>query len=119
MIPFGCEAQLLLPYAPKELYSDSANPMFTETVNGKCILQAGTYHVSYALTTCLKKQYDLNTPLQDLLKNRKLADGLKKMLPGELLYHPALSLRELAEKDAKKLSAKKLSRIDSYLQTFN
>ena len=36
-VPFGCEAQLLLPYAPKELYADSENPMFAETENGKCI----------------------------------------------------------------------------------
>ena len=118
-VPFGCEAQLLLPYAPKELYADSENPMFAETENGKCILQPGTYHVSYALTTCLKKHYDLETPLQELLKNRKLADGLKKMLPGELLYQPEHSIGELAAKDRKKISAVKLKKIDSYLQKFN
>ena len=118
-VPFGCEAQLLLPYAPKELYTDSENPMFAETENGKCILQAGTYHVSYALTTCLKKHYDLETPLQELLKNRKLADGLKKMLPGELLYQPERSIVELAAKNRKKISAVKLKKLDSYLQKFN
>ena len=51
-VPFGCIAYLKLPYAPEELFRESCNTMFKNVEDGICILEAGSYEVSYKTTEC-------------------------------------------------------------------
>ena len=46
-IPFGCEAELVLPSAPDSVYTDRENPLFADVRNGVCHLCAGEYAIGY------------------------------------------------------------------------
>jgi alpha-L-rhamnosidase len=46
-VPFGCEAELVLPYASPSVFEDSSNPMFRSVKDGVCLLEAGEYAAAY------------------------------------------------------------------------
>jgi alpha-L-rhamnosidase len=48
-VPFGCTAELVLPFAPDSVYQDRSNPLFADVRDGICHLRAGEYAVGYPL----------------------------------------------------------------------
>lgn len=70
-VPFGCEAELYLPEIdPEELKRDD-NKIFDKVVDGKCILLAGDYDVSYKTKGSLKYFLSTYTPIGELLSNEE------------------------------------------------
>lgn len=47
IVPFGCEADLVLPHTPDSVYADASNPIFADVREEICHLAAGTYTVAY------------------------------------------------------------------------
>ncbi len=82
-VPYGCEAELILPYSAE----------------GTKYLTAGTYEFSYETTEPLRKVFTTNMPLKVLLAEPKVAAALSRVIPG-LNQLPdsmqALSLRQAA-----------------------
>lgn len=48
-VPFGCEAVLYLPKAPKEVFTYTGNPIFACVRDQVCYLGAGDYETAYQL----------------------------------------------------------------------
>ena len=48
-VPFGCEALLQLPQAPKEVFAETDNPIFSCVRENVCYLTTGEYEVAYRL----------------------------------------------------------------------
>lgn len=49
-VPFGCSGELILPLAPESVFEEKQNPLFARVRDGRCLLEAGTYTVSYEMT---------------------------------------------------------------------
>ena len=54
-VPFGCQADVALPYAPESLYGDKENAIFAHVEDGVCRLEAGSYSVTYEATAPLRR----------------------------------------------------------------
>ncbi len=68
-VPFDCEAELVLPYAPDALFADHANPMFADVRDGVCYLPAGEYKVSYEATKPLRNTLSVHMSVDELLRH--------------------------------------------------
>lgn len=75
-VPFGCKAELSLPYASSELFANNENPIFADVKDGICYLQAGEYQVGYQTTHNFKKVYSIHTPVNLLFSNDKAVKKL-------------------------------------------
>jgi alpha-L-rhamnosidase len=99
-IPFGCTAELVLPFAPHDVYADSKNPMFVYVKEGICHLSAGEYYVTYKATEKLKHTLSTNNTVEELMQNSKAKEVLKRKLP-QIEEIPSFmqksSLRQLME----------------------
>jgi alpha-L-rhamnosidase len=71
-VPYGCEAQIVLPYF--EVQSDHENNPLT-----KGTVQAGTYEIVYETSRPLKDVIDLNTITAAALANEKIREYLEKL----------------------------------------
>lgn len=83
-IPFGCSAELTLPYG-----------------GGSYTLAAGEFTHTYTPNQALKAVYTTNMPIQELLANAKVKAALTKMMPQITQLPPsmhAMSMRALALK---------------------
>ena len=80
-VPFGCTAELELPFAPEQVYEDKANPMFVRVEKGICHLMAGTYLVRYETTKPLRKVYSTHIPIYVLMNVPKVRAVLEKEVP--------------------------------------
>lgn len=49
-VPFDCQGQLTLPYAPDDIFNHATNPIFQNVSDGVCILEPGSYQLSYVMT---------------------------------------------------------------------
>ena len=67
-IPFGCEAELILPYAPEELAAPRT-------------LEAGTYEFSYK-TESMRRRFTLDDIAADVLSDRPALETLEAVIPG-------------------------------------
>lgn len=117
-VPFGCLADLTLPYAPESLYRDGSNPMFAHVENGVCRLEAGRYSVSYETTRPLRKVYSTATPLKELLSVPAIDSFLKEKIPqiGQVPDHmKSESIRDLAAHFGGHMEAGMLEQLDQAL----
>lgn len=99
-VPFGCTAELLLPYGGGE-YSLTAG-IFTHTYTPNCVLKA---------------VYTTNMPMQELLQNAKVKAALTKIMPQITQLPPSMlgmSMRALASKMGG-VKPEMLDRIDGML----
>lgn len=80
-VPFGCKAELALPYAPESLFADRGNAMFARVEDGVCYLEAGDYGVSYEATRPLRKVYGVDTSLRELLNVPSIREFLTEKFP--------------------------------------
>lgn len=119
-VPFGCEAALTLPLAKKETYKDEKNPMFANVKEGVCYLTPGTYTVSYETAESLKKTYNLDTPIRQLLAKPEIVDNLRTMF--SMIAIPAqyqcYSIRELSQKFEGWMQAEQMMKIEEFLKQF-
>lgn len=98
-VPFGCEAELILPFAPESVYMDKENPMFAKVKDGVCLLHAGEYSVIYETIQVLRHVLSTNSPIRELLEDSRVKEYLTKNHP-EMVRLPAafkdISLRQIA-----------------------
>ncbi|WP_302419715.1 alpha-L-rhamnosidase [Blautia marasmi] len=80
-IPFGCQAELTLPYAPKDIYF-TENPIFRQVENGICYLHAGSYEITYETVLPMRKVYSIDDDIKELLIKEPVKTVLEKYLPG-------------------------------------
>lgn len=69
-IPFGCQAELTLPYAPEEAYTA-----------GK-VLGPGVYRFAYETTEPLRTVYHVDMTMEQLLAKPKVKAALGRVMPG-------------------------------------
>ena len=117
-VPFGCSADLTLPFAGEEVYKDAANPMFSDVENGVCHLKPGEYAVTYELTESLKKIYSIDTPIRELQNNPETAEVLGKFVPANAIPNQYLgySVREMSEKFGGRLPKESMEMLDAKLR---
>lgn len=117
-VPFGCSADLTLPFAGEEVYKDAANPMFSDVENGICHLKPGEYAVTYELTESLKKVYSIDTPIRELQNNPETAEVLGKFVPANAIPNQYLgySVREMSEKFGGRLPKGTMEMLDAKLR---
>lgn len=117
-VPFGCSADLTLPFAGEEVYKDAANPMFSDVENGICHLKPGEYAATYELTESLKKIYSIDTPIRELQNNPETAEVLGKFVPANAIPNQYLgySVREMSEKFGGRLPKESMEMLDAELR---
>lgn len=117
-VPFGCSADLMLPFAGEEVYKDATNPMFADVENGICHLKPGEYAVTYELMESLKKVYSIDTPIRELQNNPETADVLGKFVPANAIPNQYLgySIREMSEKFGGRLPKDVMEMLDKKLR---
>lgn len=118
-IPFGCRALLKLPMAPKEIYEDRENQIFSDVKDGICNLQAGKYRVQYRLTASLKPEFSTYTVIRELLQHKEIVEALKEVAdlsqtPNQFL---SLDIREMAAQYGT-LSEEQMDAMDAILGRF-
>lgn len=118
-VPFGGQAELRLPYAPKEIFLDKDNSVETNVRDKICILEPGTYKIQYKMTKSLKKVYSLDSTFRELLKKpeiRTFMDEEKWDVPFQYLGNTVNEMYELfplAEIE------KKMKRLEKFLENYN
>lgn len=117
-VPFGCSADLTLPFAGEEVYKDTENPMFADVENGVCHLMPGVYNVSYELTESLKKVYSIETPICELLANSEVVEALGNMISADAIpsQYWGDSIREMNEKFGGRIPKEALDMLDVRLR---
>ena len=117
-VPFGCQADVALPYAPESLYGDKENAIFAHVEDGVCRLEAGSYSVTYEATAPLRRIYSTATPLKELLGVPAIRSFLTEKIPqiGQVPDHmKSSSIRELAAHFAGHLEEGTLEVLDEAL----
>ncbi|MDR1117109.1 MAG: glycoside hydrolase family 78 protein [Oscillospiraceae bacterium] len=89
-VPFGAEAELLLPDAKPCALNGADGLAAVQTGNAVSIaLEAGKYHISYMPTKKYLLAFDLETPIDELLFNADARKVLEKHIP-EIVSHGAM-----------------------------
>ena len=84
-VPFGCQALLTLPYAPREVRMEAELPGHTAgeiSDDGKCRLQAGSYRTAYRTTRPLRRIYGCGDLVGEVLEKEALRQVLEQYMPG-------------------------------------
>lgn len=110
-VPFGGQAELVLPYAPEEVLKDKINSVTANVQDGICILEPGVYDIQYKMTKSLKMEYSLESTCRELLKNKEIkafldAEGWD--IPMQYLGNTVKELQELFPAAAPEDKAKRL-----------
>lgn len=80
-VPFGCTAELQLPYASESAYEQQIVAGVVKSEDGKYFLPAGNYEFSYETIEPLKKKYHTGMPLKELLGNFRVREFLLQEIP--------------------------------------
>ena len=97
-VPFGGQAELVLPYAPEEVLKDKTNSVTANVQDGICILEPGVYEIQYKMKKSLKIEYSLESTCRELLKNKEIKaflDAEKWDIPMQYLGNTVRELQEL------------------------
>ena len=98
-VPFGCEAEISLPYVADSVYEEKENPLFVNVKEGVCLVEAGNYEVTYEAVVPLKKTYSVDSTMEDLMSNPKIRGFLASMMDVDMLPDIVyeMSLRDVAK----------------------
>lgn len=80
-VPFGCEAEVVLPLAKKELFKTKDNPMFESVKAGICHLSAGSYSVVYETAGSMRKIYSCDMAFGELISYKPAREILLRNVP--------------------------------------
>ena len=96
-IPFGCTAQVYLPFVPDSVFQDKSNPLFAQVVDGCCRVGPGSYSVSYETSQPLHRIYNTSMPLRELMQDADVRNLLAKKIPAMPDSMMDMSLRQIGE----------------------
>ncbi len=77
-VPFGCSAEVVLPFLPDNPVEAKGNPLFSHRTNDVCEVKAGVYHVIYRTDKCLKEEYSIDCPVRELMENPRVRHVLNE-----------------------------------------
>lgn len=115
VIPFGCTAEITLPYAPPYLYEQKENRLFAQVKNGICIVKAGTYQVRYTLSESLTQLYTVESPMQEIMADPDARFVVERLFPraAELMHREnGQSLKESARNFPDVFTAEAMDRLN-------
>ncbi|HUM84206.1 MAG TPA: family 78 glycoside hydrolase catalytic domain [Lachnospiraceae bacterium] len=116
-VPFGCTASLDLPKANPSVFEQKENPMLQNVKNGKCMLTAGEYFISYRSSEPLKKIYTMDTPISEIMDDPDLQKKIEKILPmgqvPDMFWN--LSFHDFADRFGTRISKEELEEVESVL----
>ena len=118
-VPFGGQAELVLPYMPEDVLKDQTNPVTANVKEGICILEPGVYEIQYKMTKSLKMEYSLESTCRELLKNKEIKAFLDTEgwdMPMQYLGNTIKELQELFPAAAQE---DKVKRLDEFLKEYN
>ena len=101
-VPFGCTAELTLPFG-----------------GGEYELEAGEFSLTYTPDRPLRTVYSTNTPVRELLQNQRAKAALGRVMPQIVQLPPSMrqfSIRTLAARMGGKVSAEVLDKLDAMLK---
>lgn len=119
-VPFGCEAEISLPYAPDSVYEEKENPLFANVKDGVCLVEAGNYEVTYEAVVPLKKTYSVDSTMEEILSNPKTRSFLGSMMDvdtiPDIVYD--MSLRDVAKMFAGEMEEEQEKMLNAALGQF-
>ena len=119
-VPFGCEAEISLPYAPDSVYEEKENPLFANVKDGVCLVEAGNYEVTYEAVVPLKKTYSVYSTMEEILSNPKTRSFLGSMMDvdtiPDIVYD--MSLRDVAKMFAGEMEEEQEKMLNAALGQF-
>ena len=118
-VPFGGQAELTLPLAPTELLEDQDNSMTANVVDGRCILEAGTYQISYTLTESLIKTYSLDSTWRELLRLPSVKAYLQEQEIDLPLQYLSNTVVEMSELFPASISPEQMEKLGEFLKTLS
>ena len=118
-IPFDCRAKVILPLVSEGARKELANVLGADQ-NGLYTIETGHYEVSYELAQALGKSYGINTPIRILLLDARTKEFLEKLhmtdIPNQ---YKDLSIKDMVEKFAGRVSEEQLKQLDEKLTKFS
>lgn len=117
-VPFGCEAEVVLPNVPEDVF-EQTNPLFANVKDGVCHVGPGVYKVVYEMTAEAIKYYSLDSKLWQLLKNPLIKGFLSDNVPNFSMlpsHYFSESLRTVAKIFADAVTEDQLQQIDMMLK---
>lgn len=99
-VPFGCTAELQLPFAPASVYERQEDSGIVKSEDGKYYLEAGNYEFCYETTELLRKKYHIGMPLEELFRNAGVRNFLLQEMPMIKQVPPSMyemSVRQIIE----------------------
>ena len=117
-VPFGGEAELILPEADEEIFNDSENPVFHCVKDGRCILDAGEYEIQYSVRK-EKSVLSVDSSIRRLLQNEAARKFIGSLLPLEMIpkEFTTMTFRRLAVRFGG-AEEEQLAQINEVLKTF-
>ncbi|MBT1170604.1 alpha-L-rhamnosidase [Bifidobacterium sp. SO4] len=80
-VPFGCQADIRLPLAASDAFTDDRNPLFGNVVDGICHVGPGAYHARYRTSQALVATYSSAMPIGQLLSYEPTRRAIQSVLP--------------------------------------
>ena len=117
-VPFGCTADVVLPYVPAVLFAEDNNVLFHNVTDGVCHVGPGKYEIAYETTEILRKVYSIDSQIGDLAANPTVAAALTEAFPkfaGITGQYRSVPLRDYARFTGE-ISAEELEPIDALLR---
>ena len=118
-VPFGGQAELVLPYVPEEVLKDQTNPVAAKVQNGICILEPGVYQIQYQMTKSLKMEYSLESTCRELLKNKEIKAFLEEEKWNIPMQYLVNTIKELKELFSAAAPEDKVKRLVDFLKKYN
>lgn len=118
-VPFGGQAELVLPYVPEEVLKDQTNPVAAKVQNGICILEPGVYQIQYQMTKSLKMEYSLESTCRELLKNKEIKAFLEEEKWNIPMQYLGNTIKELQELFSAAAPEDKVKRLVDFLKKYN
>ncbi len=119
-VPFGGKARLRLPYVPEQILQDKTNPVTAHVENGLCILDAGTYEITYKTTRSLRPVYSLDSTWRELWHEKEIREFFNDLdwndVPQQYLGNTVKETVELFPFAAPK---EKVEKLEEFLKKFN
>ena len=76
-VPFGGTAEVILPYASSDVFTDQSNPLFANIADGRCIVEAGDYEVTYQTVKCFREKFSIHSTIRQIRNHKRAYEGLK------------------------------------------
>lgn len=98
-VPFGCEAQILLPKATEQALDalKAMDGIFEETESGKITAKAGAYEITYTAVEPFTRIYTVDDEIRELLIRPDVVEVISQSIPDFIHMDCAYQYRSLRD----------------------